>query len=268
MKKTAYFAPLIALAAHIDQSDSPLGSVENLPFFRGFTPATDESGRVAGKVAGYANLVEHYADLLRNAPASSPVATLVELTAMSVGFGLRAFLASAGCPTDNLTTVLREVGRLVVKNAFPRPLCMYAAGGMGDFSAHRLPLANYVPGAHIASDAINTQSQLAAALRSARKCQAILTRQEVQDSPARAIRCATTGKPLTKWRGEHWQQITWRLGYTTIFDVLSQVGEVAREDASQQLPPASLRPALERIVSYCSTVFSAYLPAHAVALAA
>lgn len=265
MKKPAYFAPLLALAAHIDHTENGIGgSLEQLPYFRSFAPVAE----AADKVAGMLELSGIYANLLTTAGADRSGAHLIDCATTAVSYGLRAFLAAAGCPTSSKATVLREAGRMVVKNAFPRPLSYYSAGSMGDFSAHRLPLAGYKPGLHIASAEINTQAQLAAALRSARTRQALQVREQVQADPALAIRCTSTGKPLTKWSGAHWQEITWRLGYTTAFDLLAQAGELARAEMVRTPAPAELRKALERIVSYCSAVFAAYLPTPALALAA
>ncbi|HEX8659646.1 MAG TPA: hypothetical protein VF690_19040, partial [Hymenobacter sp.] len=137
--------------------------------------------------------------------------------------GLQAFLYTTGVRSNNSQLTRREVGRLVVKNAYPRPVSFYAAGAYGDFSIHRLPLAGYKAGLHIASKEIDAQAQIGQFLRTTRKMKAQWTRAQVQANPNTAIRSQKTGRPLDKWTAAHWQQITWRLGYTTIFDLLGRL---------------------------------------------
>ena len=59
----------------------------------------------------------------------------------------------------------------------------------------------------------------------------LTVRQQVQNNPNTAIRSQKTGRPLDKWTAAHWQQITWRLGYTTIFDLLGRlrISQTSRE---------------------------------------
>ena len=80
------------------------------------------------------------------------------------------------CASNNTQLIRREVGRLVVKNAYPRPVSFYAAGAYGDFSIHRLPLAGYKAGLHIASKEIDAQAQIGQFLRTTRKMKAQWTR--------------------------------------------------------------------------------------------
>ncbi|GAB3821296.1 hypothetical protein GCM10028895_23170 [Pontibacter rugosus] len=64
--------------------------------------------------------------------------------------GMQAFLRTRGISTNNEAMLLREAGRLVVKNAYPKAISFYAAGHYDDFSIRRLPLAHYKPGLQIA----------------------------------------------------------------------------------------------------------------------
>ena len=63
--------------------------------------------------------------------------------------GLQAFLYTLNIKTNNAEVARREVGRLVVRNAYPRAIGYYAAGAYQDFSIHRLPLAGYKTSLHI-----------------------------------------------------------------------------------------------------------------------
>ncbi len=136
---------------------------------------------------------------------------------------LEAFLHTRGIRSRNDAVVAREVGRLVVRGAYPRAVGYYAAGHYPDFSVHRLPLGAYQPGLTLAGKDIEAQAQIGQFLRTTRKLKATAVRRQVQANPNTAIRSARTGQPLDKWKPQHWQQITWRLGYTTIFDLLGRL---------------------------------------------
>jgi hypothetical protein len=45
----------------------------------------------------------------------------------------------------------------------------------------------------------------------------------VQANAATAIRSSRTGEVLQKFAPQHWQQLTWRMGYTTLFDLLARL---------------------------------------------
>lgn len=47
-------------------------------------------------------------------------------------------------------------------------------------------------------------------------------REQVQANPTQAIR-TSAGEPVQRFTPAQWEQLTWRLGYTTIFDVLALV---------------------------------------------
>ncbi|MDX5436157.1 MAG: hypothetical protein LPK03_03135, partial [Pontibacter sp.] len=48
-------------------------------------------------------------------------------------------------------------------------------------------------------------------------------RQEVKSNPATAIRSTKSGDVLQKFGPQHWQQLTWRIGYTTLFDLMARL---------------------------------------------
>lgn len=137
--------------------------------------------------------------------------------------GLQAFLYTLNIKTNNAEIARREVGRLVVRNAYPRAIGYYAAGPYQDFSIHRLPLAGYKASLHIPEQEIEAQAQIGQFLRTTRKLQALAIRNQIQANPQTALRSPKTGNILNKWNASHWQQITWRIGYTTLFDLLSRL---------------------------------------------
>lgn len=137
--------------------------------------------------------------------------------------GLQAFLYTLGIQTNNAAIIQREVGRLVVRNIYPKAIGFYAAGAYNDFSIYRLPLAAYKAGLQIAGKEIDAQAQIGQFLRTTRKQKAQAIRNQIQANPNTAIRSPKTGEILNRWNAQHWQQITWRVGYTTFFDLLSRL---------------------------------------------
>jgi hypothetical protein len=104
--------------------------------------------------------------------------------------GLQAFLYTLGIHTNNASVIQREVGRLVVRNAYPKAIGFYAAGPYNDFSIHRLPLAAYKAGLQIAGKEIDAQAQIGQFLRTTRKQKATAIRNQVQTNSNTAIRKA------------------------------------------------------------------------------
>lgn len=258
-----------AINYHIEQADDATGGLQHLPFFRAHQAELTEADVQAVTKLLHASWSTEYAlrataelgdeDYLRNALHWTFPQAYHTITA-----GLQAFLYTAGVRSSNPSLIRREVGRLVVRNAYPRPVSFYAAGAYGDFSIHRLPLAGYKAGLHIAGKEIDAQAQIGQFLRTTRKIKAQATRLQVQANPNTAIRSQKTGKVLDKWTAAHWQQITWRLGYTTIFDLLGRlrISQTSREierfveaDIDFQLFHHSLL----NIVSYLNGVHETYV---------
>ncbi|KAA9332496.1 hypothetical protein F0P96_12780 [Hymenobacter busanensis] len=225
-----------ALSYHIREADDAAGGLQHLPFFRAHQAELTEADQAAVEKMLLNCWSTEYAlrataelgneDYLRHALHWTFPQAYHAVTA-----GLQAFLYTAGVRTNNPSLIRREVGRLVVRNAYPRPVSFYAAGSYGDFSIHRLPLAGYKAGLQIAGKAIDAQAQIGQFLRTTRKQKAAAVRQQVQANPNTALRSQKTGKLLDKWTAQHWQQITWRLGYTTIFDLLGRlrISQTSRE---------------------------------------
>jgi hypothetical protein len=136
---------------------------------------------------------------------------------------LQAFLHTRQIKTNNEALVMREAGRLVVKNAYPQAMGFYASGHYDDFRVNRLPLAHYKPGLQIANKELEAQAQIGQFLRTTRRMKAKTVRQKVQANAATAIRSSRTGEVLQKFAPQHWQQLTWRMGYTTLFDLLARL---------------------------------------------
>jgi hypothetical protein len=258
-----------AINYHIQENDDATGGLQHLPYFRAHQAELTDADLPSVTKLLHACWSTEYAlrataelgdeDYLRNALHwTFPQAYHTILS------GLQAFLYTTGVRSNNSSIVQREVGRLVVRNAYPRPVSFYAAGAYGDFSIHRLPLAGYKAGLHIAGKEIEAQAQIGQFLRTTRKMKAQITRQQVQANPNTALRSQKTGKVLDKWTAAHWQQITWRLGYTTIFDLLSRlrISQTSREIeryVEAEIDFKLFHQSLLNIVSYLNGIHESYV---------
>lgn len=178
--------------------------------------------------------------------------------------GLQAFLRTRGVNTNNEALVLREAGRLVVKNAYPRAIGFYASGHHDDYNIHRLPLAHYKPGLQIAGKELEAQAQIGQFLRTTRRQKARTVRQQVQANPATAIRSSRTGEVLQKFGPQHWQQITWRIGYTTLFDLMARLRISSTHREIERFVEADIdfklfHESLLQIVSYLNGIHESYV---------
>ncbi len=178
--------------------------------------------------------------------------------------GLQAFLYTRGVKTNNEAWVLREAGRLVVKNAYPRAMGFYASGHYDDFNVHRLPLAHYKPGLQIAGKELEAQSQIGQFLRTTRRQRAKAVRQQVQANTATAIRSSKTGEVLQKFGPQHWQQLTWRIGYTTLFDLMARLRISSSHREIERFVQAEIdfklfHESLLQLVSYLNGIHECYV---------
>ncbi|WP_299819299.1 hypothetical protein [uncultured Pontibacter sp.] len=178
--------------------------------------------------------------------------------------GLQAFLYTRGVKSPNEALVLREAGRLVVKNAYPKAIGFYASGHYDDFNIHRLPLSHYKPGLQIAGKELEAQAQIGQFLRTTRRQKAKSIRQQVQANSATSIRSAKTGEVLQKFGPQHWQQLTWRIGYTTLFDLLARLRISSSHREIERFVQAEIdfklfHESLLEIVSYLNGIHESYV---------
>ncbi len=257
-----------AINYHIQHTDDAFG-LQHLTFFREHRAKLDEKDLAAITKLLHSCWSTEYAlrataelgndDYLRNA-----LHWTFPQAYYTIFAGLQAFLYTLDVKTNNATILRREAGRLVVKNAYPRAIGYYAAGPYYDFSIHRLPLAAYKPGLHIPEKGVEAQAQIGQFLRTTRKLQAVTTRQQVQSNPTTAIRSTKTGLVLDKWSAQHWDQITWRLGYTSIFDLLSRLRISSSNKEIDRFVEADIdfklfHESLLNIVSYLNAIHESYV---------
>jgi hypothetical protein len=178
--------------------------------------------------------------------------------------GLQAFLHTRGLNTNNEGWILREAGRLIVKNAYPKAIGFYASGHYDDFNVHRLPLAHYKPGLQIAGKELEAQAQIGQFLRTTRRQKAKVIRKQVQANPTTAIRSTKTGDVLQKFSPQHWQQLTWRIGYTTLFDLMARLRISSSHREIERFVQSDIdfklfHESLLEIVSYLNGIHESYV---------
>lgn len=178
--------------------------------------------------------------------------------------GLRAFLYTHGVRSNNSELMRREVGRLVVKGFYPTAIGFYAAGHYDDFRVHRLPLAAYKPTLNLAGKELEAQAQIGQFLRTTRKIRAKAVRQRVQGDSNLALRSVRTGEILQKFDAGHWQQLTWRFGYTTYFDLLGRLKISANHREIERFVEADINfklfhQSLLDLVAYLNFVHECYI---------
>ncbi|GGG25745.1 hypothetical protein [Pontibacter amylolyticus] len=177
---------------------------------------------------------------------------------------LQAFLHTRQMKTSNESLVMREAGRLIVKNAYPQAMSFYASGHYDDFRINRLPLAHYKPGLQIAGKELEAQSQIGQFLKTTRRMKAKSVRQQVQANPNTAIRSSRTGEVLQKFGPQHWQQLTWRMGYTTLFDLLARLRISSSHREIERFVQSDIdfrlfHDSLLQIVSYLNGIHECYV---------
>ncbi|MDO6390029.1 hypothetical protein Q4E40_07825 [Pontibacter sp. BT731] len=177
---------------------------------------------------------------------------------------LQAFLHTRQIKTSNESLVMREAGRLIVKNAYPQAMSFYASGHFDDFRINRLPLAHYKPGLQIAGKELEAQSQIGQFLKTTRRMKAKSVRQQVQANLNTAIRSSRTGEVLQKFGPQHWQQLTWRMGYTTLFDLLARLRISSSHREIERFVQSDIdfklfHDSLLQIVSYLNGIHECYV---------
>ena len=182
----------------------------------------------------------------------------------SVFAGMQAFLHTLGIRGNSEGLMRREIGRLVVRGYYPDPIGFYAAGHYDHFSLHRLPLAKYKPGLQLATQELEAQAQIGQFLRTTRRLIAQGVRQAVQNNPDTALRSTRTSDVLQKFSQDHWNQLTWRFGYTTYFDLLCRLRISANHREIERFVEAEIdfklfHQSLLDVVEYLNCIHEAYV---------
>ncbi len=182
----------------------------------------------------------------------------------SILFGLRGFLMTHSVTGSNEELIRREVSKLVVKGFYPQPIAFYAAGHYDDYVLYNLPFS--VPthkGLSLPNHEAEAQTQIGQFLKTTRTQKAKSVRRYVQSNPQLALR-SKSGEILEKFNAEHWQQLTWRVGYTTFFDLLMRLKISANYREIERFTEADINfklfhKTLLSIVSYINFIHESYI---------
>ncbi|MBC8111412.1 MAG: hypothetical protein H7Y04_10165 [Verrucomicrobia bacterium] len=257
-----------AIHYHIEHSHEAY-QLYNLPHFLDFHPTMTESEVAATRNLLVQSWSTEYAlrttadlgdeEYLRNA-----LHWTFPQAFYSMYLSIRAFLMTHGVTGNNEELVRREVGRLVVKGFYPLPVSFYAAGHYGDTSIIKLPLAGYKAGLHLPTKALDAQAHIAQFLRTSRNLQAKAIKQRLQGNPQTALRSQHTGEILENFSRKHWKQVTWRIGYTTYFDLMKRLRISAGYREIERFTQADIdfhlfHKSLLAIVSYLNFVHESYI---------
>src|SRR5690606_11623027 len=101
-------------------------------------------------------------------------------------------------------------------------------------------------------------------LKTTRRMKAKSVRQQVQANPNTAIRSSRTGEVLQKFGPQHWQQLTWRMGYTTLFDLLARLRISSSHREIERFVQSDIdfklfHDSLLQIVSYLNGIHECYV---------
>ena len=141
----------------------------------------------------------------------------------SVQESLLATLRLHGVTTRQPERVSAEGGKLIAGGAYPQAVSFYAAGHPSRPRMRRLPFGRLNPGLQSATNDAEAQQQIGQFLRTTHRQRAQQVRREVQANEEWALRSERTGKVLQRFDDRHWQQLNWRIGYTSIFDLLARL---------------------------------------------
>jgi hypothetical protein len=182
----------------------------------------------------------------------------------SVFESLQAFLHIQGIKRLQPEQVQWEAGHLVANGAYPKAISFYASGHPLKPHLHGLQYGHYRPSLQLADMKTEAQAQLGQFLRTTRKAKAQSVRQKVQGNPATALRSQRTGKVLARFTDEHWRQLSWKLGHTSIFSFLLRLRISANHREITRFVEADIdfrlfQQSLQYIVSYLNFVHEAYV---------
>ncbi len=182
----------------------------------------------------------------------------------SIEESLKALLCVNGSNSAP-TRVLSAAGRLVKQKFYPQPISFYAFGEAHHPKVYGLPAGRWAkPALTPAQNKREVQSQLRQFLRTTHRQRAQRVRNRVQGNPKTALRSERTGEILRRFNREHWQQLAWQTGYTTVFHLLQRLVISASNREIERFVVADIdtelfHQCLLGIVSYINFTHEAYI---------
>ena len=152
----------------------------------------------------------------------------------------------------------------MVQGYYPTAVSFYASGHLLDTKLHNLPLARLSSaGLQLADRAPEAEAQIGQFLRTTRQQHARAVRRALQANPETALR-NRGGQVLRRFGYEHWEKLTWRIGYTTVFDLLGRLQisgdqREIRRFTDADIDFALFHASLLNLVSYLNFVHEAYV---------
>ncbi len=182
----------------------------------------------------------------------------------SVQETLKAMLLTHHIDTRWPDRIMTEISKLVVKGIYPKAVSFYAIGHAHQPRIYRLPYGKYQPGLALTESEEEAQRQIGQFLRTTHRQRAVQIRNLMQSNPLTAVRSEKTGKILKRFEDQHWRQISWRIGYTTIFHLLSRLQISANHREIERFVAADIdiqlfHESLLGIVSYMNFIHEAYI---------
>ena len=182
----------------------------------------------------------------------------------SVFESLQAFLRLHEVESRYPDQIQREAGQFIARGAYPEAISFYATGHPQHPYLHGLSYGHYKPSLQLTDLQTEAEAQVGQFLRTTRKAKARQIRQQVQSNPATAIRSQSTGKILQRFTDEHWKQMNWRIGITSIFSFLLRLRISANHREISRFVEADIdfnlfHDSLQYLVGYLNFVHEAYV---------
>ncbi|MEM6843922.1 MAG: hypothetical protein AAF632_16975 [Bacteroidota bacterium] len=178
---------------------------------------------------------------------------------------LRAMLRVLQKTDRTPSRILTEAGRLVKRKVYPKPISFYAFGQAHQPTVYGLPDGRWTkPFLSLAQNTREAQSQLRQFLRTTHRQRSQLVRAWVQSNPKTALRSEQSGEILRRFNRQHWQQLAWRTGYTTVFHLLQRlVVSTSRREIERfvvaDIDVALFHRSLLSVISYINFIHEAYV---------
>lgn len=177
---------------------------------------------------------------------------------------LQAFLRLQGISRRLPEDLQREAGGWIARGAYPAAISFYASGHPLKPRLHGLEFGRYKPSLQMEDLETEAQAQLGQFLRTTRKASAQQLREEIQRNPATALRSEHTGNILQRFTDEHWKQLNWRIGHTTIFSFLLRLRISANHREITRFVEADIdfnlfHRSLEHLLGYLNFIHEAYV---------
>ncbi|MEM8969720.1 MAG: hypothetical protein AAGE93_25100 [Bacteroidota bacterium] len=182
----------------------------------------------------------------------------------SVEESLRAMLRVNGSSSAS-PRIFSEVGRLIKQKFYPQPISFYAFGEAHHPSVYGLPAGRWAkPTLTLAQDKREVQSQLRQFLRTTHRQRSQWVRAWVQGNPKTAIRSERTDEILRRFNRQHWKQLAWRTGYTTVFHLLQRLVISTSNREIERFVVADIdtklfHQCLLKVISYINFIHEAYV---------